>query len=90
MVAVVSHGGFLRTAGYHRCFSNADWRIFGIGEEEIMKTGTMVLRETLSTETVRGGMGRSDVGVFGISQTDLFEDRSRRKSFLSRMGWVKC
>lgn len=71
VIAVVTHSGFLRTAVCNRMFFNADWRVFDFDEEATQKQGRFVLKEWPETETKGGGMGRSDVGVFGIVETDF-------------------
>jgi broad specificity phosphatase PhoE len=71
VIAVVSHSGFLRTAVCNRMFFNADWRVFEYDEEEMEKQGRFVLKESEETEKKGGGMGRSDVGVFGIVEGDF-------------------
>jgi broad specificity phosphatase PhoE len=73
VIAVVSHSGFLRTAVCNRMFFNADWRIFTFDEDAMAKNdGTkFVLKESEETEKNGGGMGRSDVGVFGIVDGDF-------------------
>ncbi|OSS54605.1 hypothetical protein B5807_01650 [Epicoccum nigrum] len=71
VIAVVSHSGFLRTAVCNRNFFNADWRVFEFDEEEMAKRGGFVLRESEETEKKGGGMGRSDVGFFGIVEGDF-------------------
>jgi hypothetical protein len=53
-------------------FFNADWRVFEFDEEEMKKNpGFFVLKENEETEKNGGGMGRSDVGVFGIVPGDF-------------------
>ncbi|KAJ4986621.1 phosphoglycerate mutase [Stagonosporopsis vannaccii] len=71
VIAVVTHSGFLRTAVCNRMFFNADWRVFDFDEEETKKQGRYVLKEWVETEKQGGGMGRSDVGVFGIVEGDF-------------------
>ena len=71
VIGVVSHSGFLRTAVCNRMFFNADWRVFEWDEEAMSKDGRCVLREREETEVKGGGMGRSDVGVFGIVEGDF-------------------
>ncbi|KAI2479452.1 phosphoglycerate mutase [Pyrenophora tritici-repentis] len=71
VIAVVSHSGFLRTAVCNRMFFNADWRLFDWDEEAMKSEGRCVLKEREETEVKGGGMGRSDVGVFGIVQGDF-------------------
>jgi broad specificity phosphatase PhoE len=73
VIAVVSHSGFLRTAVCNRMFFNADWRVFTFDEEEMKKEGgkKFILKESEETEKKGGGMGRSDVGVFGIVDGDF-------------------
>lgn len=71
VIAVVSHSGFLRTAVCNRMFFNADWRVFEFDEEETKKQGRFVLKEAEETEKKGGGMGRSDVGTFGIVEGDF-------------------
>ncbi|KAH7069515.1 histidine phosphatase superfamily [Paraphoma chrysanthemicola] len=73
VIAVVSHSGFLRTAVCNRRFFNADWRVFTFDEEEMRKSadGRFVLKEDDQTEKKGGGMGRSDVGVFGVEAHDF-------------------
>jgi broad specificity phosphatase PhoE len=81
VIAVVSHSGFLRTAVCNRMFFNADWRVFNYDEEAMQQSkargegvdgqGVFVLKELEETEKNGGGMGRSDVGVFGINDDDF-------------------
>ncbi|KAF1358183.1 phosphoglycerate mutase-like protein [Lizonia empirigonia] len=71
VIAVVTHSGFLRTAVCNRMFFNADWRVFEFDEEATQKQGRFVLTEWPETERKGGGMGRSDVGVFGIVESDF-------------------
>lgn len=71
VIAVVSHSGFLRTAVCNRMFFNADWRVFEFDEEKMAEQGGYVLKEWEETEKKGGGMGRSDVGVFGIVDGDF-------------------
>ena len=71
VIAVVSHSGFLRTSVCNRMFFNADWRVFEFDEEETKKQGRFVLKEAEETEKKGGGMGRSDVGTFGIVEGDF-------------------
>jgi broad specificity phosphatase PhoE len=76
VIAVVSHSGFLRTAVCNRMFFNADWRVFTFDEEamkESEKEGKkkFILKESEETEKKGGGMGRSDVGIFGIVDGDF-------------------
>jgi hypothetical protein len=53
-------------------FFNADWRVFEFDEEEMAKNGgSFVLKEDRETETRGGGMGRSEVGVFGVVDGDF-------------------
>jgi hypothetical protein len=73
VIAVVSHSGFLRTAVCNRMFFNADWRVFTYDEDAMAKNGgtRFILKESEETEKKGGGMGRSDVGVFGIVDGDF-------------------
>ncbi|KAI8935718.1 hypothetical protein NX059_007239 [Plenodomus lindquistii] len=71
VIAVVSHSGFLRTAVANRMFFNADWRVFTFDEQESAKQGRLVLKEGEETEKKGGGMGRSEVGVFGVVKGDF-------------------
>lgn len=71
VIAVVSHSGFLRTAVCNRMFFNADWRVFTFDEHAAEQDGKYVLVEDESTEKNGGGMGRSDVGVFGVVDGDF-------------------
>jgi broad specificity phosphatase PhoE len=73
VIAVVTHSGFLRTAVCNRMFFNADWRVFTFDEEAMAKSAArnFVLKESKETEKNGGGMGRSDVGVFGIVPSDF-------------------
>lgn len=72
VIAVVSHSGFLRTAVCNRMFFNADYRVFEFDQEAMAeKPGKFVLKETGETEKNGGGMGRSDIGVFGIVPGDF-------------------
>ena len=53
-------------------FFNADWRAFEFDEDEMKKNaGFFVLKESEETEKKGGGMGRSDIGVFGIVPGDF-------------------
>jgi len=74
VIAVVSHSGFLRTAVANRMFFNADWRIFEWDEERMEREGGFWLRESEETEKTGGGMGRSEVGVFGVEEGDFPEE----------------
>ncbi|OAL06936.1 phosphoglycerate mutase-like protein [Phaeosphaeriaceae sp. SRC1lsM3a] len=76
VIAVVTHSGFLRTAICNRMFFNADWRVFTFDEDameesKLMGTNKFILKESEDTERKGGGMGRSDVGVFGIVDGDF-------------------
>ncbi|KAF1845899.1 phosphoglycerate mutase-like protein [Cucurbitaria berberidis CBS 394.84] len=72
VIAVVSHSGFLRTAVCNRMFFNADWRVFNFDEGAMeKKPGQFILKESEETEKKGGGMGRSDVGVFGVVEGDF-------------------
>jgi len=73
VIAVVSHSGFLRTAVCNRMFFNADWRVFTYDEDAMAENGRtrFILKESEETEKKGGGMGRSDVGVFGIVEGDF-------------------
>lgn len=76
VIAVVSHSGFLRTAVCNRMFFNADWRVFDFDQAEMDKSkaqgeAKFVLKEWEETEKNGGGMGRSDVGVFGVVEGDF-------------------
>lgn len=72
VIAVVSHSGFLRTAVCNRMFFNADWRVFQFDEEEMKKNpGKYILKESEDTEKNGGGMGRSEVGFFGVRDRDF-------------------
>ncbi|KAL5114774.1 hypothetical protein ACEQ8H_007336 [Pleosporales sp. CAS-2024a] len=73
VIAVVSHSGFLRTAVCNRMFFNADWRVFTFDEDAMARNGgtKFILKESEETEKNGGGMGRSDVGVFGIVDGDF-------------------
>ncbi|KAH9860743.1 hypothetical protein J1614_012075 [Plenodomus biglobosus] len=78
VIAVVSHSGFLRTAVANRMFFNADWRVFTFDEEEGRRRGMFVLRESEETEKKGGGMGRSEVGVFGVVEGDFPPEEEER------------
>lgn len=76
VIAVVTHSGFLRTAVCNRMFFNADYRVFTFDEEAMAKAEKegqkkFILKESEETEKKGGGMGRSDVGVFGIQKNDF-------------------
>ncbi|KAH7402152.1 phosphoglycerate mutase [Phaeosphaeria sp. MPI-PUGE-AT-0046c] len=76
VIAVVTHSGFLRTAVCNRMFFNADWRVFTFDEEAMKKSEStgkqrFILQESEETEKNGGGMGRSNVGVFGIVDGDF-------------------
>ncbi|KAK7180628.1 hypothetical protein DPSP01_006469 [Paraphaeosphaeria sporulosa] len=80
-IAVVSHSGFLRAAVCNRRFFNADWRVFDYDEERMRESqergegmdgqGLYLLQEWKETEEKGGGMGRSDVGIFGPETADF-------------------
>jgi broad specificity phosphatase PhoE len=86
VIAVVSHSGFLRTAVCNRMFFNADWRVFEYDEEEMKKQGRFVLRESEETEKKGGGMGRSDVGVFGIVEGDFPPEKAGKAEKVEAVG----
>jgi len=79
VIAVVSHSGIMRGAVCQRRFFNADWRVFDYDQEAIKASrekgegidgqGLFFLKEWKETEA--GGMGRSEVGVFGVDTTDI-------------------
>ncbi|KAF1920246.1 hypothetical protein BDU57DRAFT_438399 [Ampelomyces quisqualis] len=76
VIAVVTHSGFLRTAVCNRMFFNADWRVFTFDEQAMAEAEKedqkkFILKESAKTEKNGGGMGRSDVGVFGIEKGDF-------------------
>lgn len=76
VIAVVSHSGFLRTAVCNRSFFNADWRVFTFDEDAMKAAASkgekkFILKESEETEANGGGMGRSDVGIFGIVEGDF-------------------
>ncbi|KAF2854846.1 phosphoglycerate mutase-like protein [Plenodomus tracheiphilus IPT5] len=77
VIAVVSHSGFLRTAVANRMFFNADWRVFEFDEEEGERQRGFVLKEWEETEKKGGGMGRSEVGVFGEVEGDFPTEEER-------------
>lgn len=53
-------------------FFNADWRVFTFDEEAMRKDpGSFVLKESGETEKKGGGMGRSDIGYFGVTEGDF-------------------
>jgi hypothetical protein len=88
VIAVVSHSGFLRTAVCNRMFFNADWRVFTFDEEAMQESkkkgegddgkGKFVLKEDEETEKKGGGMGRSDVGIFGIVEGDFPPEEAKK------------
>jgi hypothetical protein len=91
VIAVVSHSGFLRTAVCNRMFFNADWRVFEFDEEEMKKQeGKYVLKESEETEKKGGGMGRSDVGVFGVVEGDfppeVQEEAAKKEGQVEELG----
>lgn len=81
VIAVVSHSGFLRAAVCNRRFFNADWRVFDYDEAKMQESkkkgeglggkGLYLLKEWEATETKGGGMGRSEIGVFGPESADF-------------------
>ncbi|KAJ4300893.1 hypothetical protein N0V90_002981 [Kalmusia sp. IMI 367209] len=81
VIAVVSHSGFLRAAVCNRRFFNADWRVFDYDEakmkdsknkgEGLDSQGLYFLKEWEETEEKGGGMGRSEIGVFGPDTADF-------------------
>ncbi|CBX97123.1 hypothetical protein IAQ61_007937 [Plenodomus lingam] len=78
VIAVVSHSGFLRTAVANRMFFNADWRVFTFDEDEGARQGKLVLKESEETEKKGGGMGRSNIGVFGVVEGDFPAEEEER------------
>lgn len=78
VIAVVSHSGFLRTAVANRMFFNADWRVFTFDKEEEGRGGMLGLRESEETEKKGGGMGRSEVGIFGVVEGDFPPEEEER------------
>lgn len=93
VIAVVSHSGFLRTAVCNRMFFNADWRVFEFDEEKMQKnSGKYVLKESEETEKKGGGMGRSDIGVFGVVDGDFppevedEEEKAKKESKIEELG----
>lgn len=80
VIAVVTHSGFLRTAVCNRMFFNADWRVFDFDVPETEKQGRFVLKEWEETEKQGGGMGRSDVGVFGIVDGDFPPEKEQEEA----------
>jgi hypothetical protein len=53
-------------------FFNADWRVFEFDEQEMEKNGgAYILKEDEETEKKGGGMGRSEMGVFGVEDGDF-------------------
>ncbi len=81
VVAVVSHSGFLRTAICGRQFANADWRVFDF-EERKQECDRYVLKEREETEKQGGGMGRSEIGVFGIREGEFPFDEQEESEAL--------
>lgn len=81
VIAVVSHSGFLRTAVCNRAFFNADWRVFTYDESAMAESqangegpdghGIFILKEAEETEKKGGGMGRSQMGTFGVVEGDF-------------------
>ncbi|KAF1965736.1 phosphoglycerate mutase-like protein [Bimuria novae-zelandiae CBS 107.79] len=81
VIAVLSHSGFLRAAVCNRHFFNADWRVFDYDEERMKESksrgegvdgqGMFLLKEWKETEERGGGMGRSEIGVFGPETADF-------------------
>lgn len=67
VIAVVSHAGFLRTSLCNRRFDNADFRIFDFKDDE----NGLELVEWELTEKKGGGFGRSEVGVFPLTENDV-------------------
>ncbi|KAL6708770.1 hypothetical protein ACN47E_002466 [Coniothyrium glycines] len=91
VIAVVSHSGFLRTAVCQRMFYNADWRVFTFDEERMEKQGGFALKEDEATEKKGGGMGRSDVGVFGVVDGDFpseVREQAREEEKVEELGEV--
>ncbi|KAF9692294.1 hypothetical protein EKO04_009789 [Ascochyta lentis] len=90
VIAVVTHSGFLRTAVCNRMFFNADWRVFDFDDAETKKQGRFVLKEWPEMEKKGGGMGRSDVGVFGIVDGDfppeVEEEEAKRDPKVEEVG----
>lgn len=65
VIAVVSHGGFLRVGLCGKKFENADFRVFGFEDGD----GTRLVEQELTKP--RGGMGKSPEGDFGWEENDF-------------------
>ena len=91
VIAVVSHSGFLRTSVCNRMFFNADWRVFSFDKEAMQKSpGKFILKESEETEKNGGGMGRSDKGVFGVTEEDfppeIEEQQAKKEDQVEELG----
>lgn len=73
VIAVVSHGGFLRVGVSYRAYDNADFRVFDFAEGNADDDvgGRLVEWEL----TVCGGLGKSEKGVFGW-ETQSFPNKN--------------
>ncbi|KAK8197490.1 histidine phosphatase superfamily [Phyllosticta capitalensis] len=76
VIIVVSHSGFLRTAVSQRRYANADYRVFEFDDDVIDGKGEKLLRlrEWEQTESLGGGMGRSEKGVATVLPRDFPRD----------------
>ncbi|KAF2084250.1 phosphoglycerate mutase-like protein [Saccharata proteae CBS 121410] len=70
VITVVSHSGFLRCGVTNRRFANADYRVFEF-EDRNPESDNLALKEWEMTEMNGGGMGRSEKGIAGISETEF-------------------
>ncbi|KAL2064959.1 hypothetical protein VTL71DRAFT_4099 [Oculimacula yallundae] len=77
VIAVVSHAGFLRTSLCSRRFENADYRIFNFGEEEEGLIPKLVEWEL--TEKKGGGLGKSEKGIFELTDGDYAPKEDPKK-----------
>lgn len=71
VIAVVSHGGFMRIGLCNRKFGNADWRVFELEDIQSGDNKGSRLIEWETTEQKGGGLGLSERGSFGWEVHDF-------------------
>jgi broad specificity phosphatase PhoE len=71
VIAVVSHGGFMRIGLCNRKFGNADWRVFEFEDSNDDDIKGPKLVEWQVTELKGGGLGTSPQGFFGWEVDDF-------------------
>ena len=85
VIAVVSHGGFLRLGLSNRKYENADFRIFDYAEpEEGVEDSEFKLKEWKLTEEKGGGLGKSSKGYFSWFDGDFCLMLKERGGYLEK------